>query len=76
MGKLFYSVDKISNGSAVLIDDDEQEQTIDLNLLPQNLKESDVLVFCNDSFTLDPNETNRRLAENQALLDKLLHKND
>ncbi|HDX9612650.1 TPA: DUF3006 domain-containing protein [Bacillus toyonensis] len=47
--------------------------TIDVprSKLPSNVKEGDVLIIENDTYTIDKNETDKRRREIQNLMDKL-----
>lgn len=47
--------------------------TIDVprSKLPSNVKEGDVLIVENDTYTIDKNETDKRRREIQNLMDKL-----
>ncbi|MBE7105760.1 DUF3006 domain-containing protein (plasmid) [Bacillus mycoides] len=47
--------------------------TIDVprSKLPSNVKEGDVLIIENDTYTIDNNETDKRRCEIQNLMDKL-----
>ncbi|MFA2567616.1 DUF3006 domain-containing protein [Bacillus wiedmannii] len=47
--------------------------TIDVprSKLPSNVKEGDILIIENDTYTIDKNETDKRRCEIQNLIDKL-----
>ena len=58
---MYYSVDRIEGNTAVLEDDDGKRRSIELLLLPENTKESDVLFEDeNGTFVKDDEEKDRR----------------
>ena len=58
---MYYSVDRIEENTAVLEDDDGKRRSIELLLLPENTKESDILFEDeNGTFVKDDEEKDRR----------------
>lgn len=64
---MYYSVDRIENGIAVLIDNDENTREVPLTQLPQGVGQSDVLWEENGAFRVDMDEKQRRQQRIRAL---------
>lgn len=73
-----YAVDRIVGDIAVLEDPDGGNPAIEIpvSALPEEIEEGDVVSFDpeNGSWAEDQEEKDRRMARNQALLEKLLKK--
>lgn len=55
-----YSVDRIENNTAVLIDEEKNRYTVAAALLPDAAKQGSVLVKSDGGYRLDEQETRRR----------------
>lgn len=63
-----YSIEKIENNIAVCENDDGEAIKLELSSLPPDVKEGDILLQSDNSFTLDRSETlerRRKMAELQ-----------
>lgn len=71
--QLYYSIDKIADGFAVLLPDEGEEQVVvPYGQLPLLAKEGDMLVRQDGQFVLAPEETRKRRAKIEELLHQLL----
>ncbi len=68
---LFYSVDRIVDGTAVCIDDNGDIYNISLDLIAGEIKEGSVLKITDDNFLIDVNEENARRESNFDLAESL-----
>lgn len=57
---MFYTIDRFEGDYAVLEDDDENRVNVKKALLPEMAKESDVLDFDGESYTVNAEETEKR----------------
>lgn len=57
---MFYTIDRFEGDYAVLEDDDENRVNIKKALLPEMAKESDVLDFDGEAYTVNAEETEKR----------------
>lgn len=57
---MFYTIDRFEGDYAVLEDDDENRVNVKRALLPVTAKESDVLVFDGETYTVNAEETEKR----------------
>lgn len=57
---MFYTIDRFEGDYAVLEDDDENRVNVKKALLPEMAKESDVLDFDGESYTVNADETEKR----------------
>ncbi|MCL2489077.1 MAG: DUF3006 domain-containing protein [Oscillospiraceae bacterium] len=64
---MYYSVDRIDEGWAVLIDDEENRLEIEVEKLPGGVGAADMLWFENGVWRLDGDEKARRQEEIRAL---------
>lgn len=75
-----YAVDRIVGYIAVLEDPDGENLPVEIpvSALPEEIEEGDVVSFDpeNGSWAEDQREKDKRLARNQALLEKLLKKSE
>ncbi len=67
------SIDRIENGFAVCENENKTFENIPLEMLPQGVKEGDVLRQDENGFALDREETQRRRKQAFDLLNKLLN---
>jgi len=72
---MFYSVDRIENGVAVLIDDDGNRFDIAAEKLPEKTGESDILFFDGEDYIISDDERKRRSNNIRSKLNKLNIKN-
>lgn len=70
-----WSVDRIENGIAVLVSDQDQVKELPVSELPADIKESDRLACTDNGWQVDREDTENRLQKNRDLLAKLLNKN-
>mgnify|MGYP002624872268 CR=1 FL=1 len=66
-----YTVDRVSEGIAVLETETGERRTLELAKLPENVKEGDCLVEMNGTFSLDSKRTTRRKRKLHAWLKAL-----
>ncbi len=66
-----YTVDRVSEGVAVLETETGERRSLGLAKLPENVKEGDCLVEMNGIFTLDAERTSRRKRKLHARLKAL-----
>ncbi len=66
-----YSIDRFEENIAVLIDENEAIQHISKELLPQEAKEGDILLFDGETYQLDKDATTARKEEVCSLIDQL-----
>lgn len=66
-----YSIDRFEENIAVLIDENEAIQHISKELLPQEAKEGDILLFDGETYQLDKDATAVRKEEVCSLIDQL-----
>ena len=57
---MFYTIDRFEGDYAVLEDDDENCVNVKKALLPEMAKESDVLDFDGEAYTVNAEETEKR----------------
>ena len=57
---MFYTIDRFEGDYAVLEDDDENRVNVKKALLPEMAKESDVLEFDGEAYTVNAEETEKR----------------
>lgn len=57
---MFYTIDRFEGDYAVLEDDDENRVNVKKALLPEMAKESDVLDFDGEAYTVNAKETEKR----------------
>ncbi len=57
---MFYTIDRFEGDYAVLEDDDENRVNVKKALLPEMAKESDVLDFDGEAYTVNAEETEKR----------------
>lgn len=57
---MFYTIDRFEGDYAVLEDDDENRVNVKRALLPVTAKESDVLDFDGETYTVNAEETEKR----------------
>lgn len=57
---MFYTIDRFEGDYAVLEDDDENRVSVKKTLLPEAAKESDVLDFDGETYTVNAEETEKR----------------
>ena len=71
-----YTIDRIEEDIAVLIDDDENKSDIPVSELPENLKEGDILRFDeeNETYMIDKNRTEQVKASFEKRFRKLFKK--
>ena len=72
-GYTVYTVDRIEENIAVLYDDEENESNVDVSLLPENIKESDIIRFNpeNGVYTIDTEKTAQVKADLEERFRKL-----
>lgn len=73
---MFFSIDRIDSGRAVLVGEDEKLLEISSSMLPKGAKEGDVLQYHQGKFTIDKERTDQRRKEVARMLAKLLNKPD
>ena len=73
---MFYTVDRIEDGIAVLYDDDENKTDIPVCKLPENINEGDILRFDgeNDAYIIDKEKTEQIKADLEERFKNLLKK--
>lgn len=69
---MFLSVDSITDGMALLIDDEGQTLELPVDFLPEGTREGDMLFYGRDGLVPAPDETEVRRAQAAGLLDALL----
>ncbi len=57
---MFYAVDRLEGGIAVLVDDEENTSTVERALLPEGVVQGDVLRLEEGRYQRDEEETARR----------------
>lgn len=57
---MFYTIDRFEGDYAVLEDDDENRVNVKKALLPEMARESDVLDFDGEAYTVNAEETEKR----------------
>lgn len=57
---MFYTIDRFEGDYAVLEDDDENRVNVKKALLPEMAKESDILDFDGEAYTVNAEETEKR----------------
>lgn len=70
----YYSVDRIEENIATLIDDDENKVEIDVSQLLKEVKEGDILKFENGKYVLDKDETMKRKERILSLQNRIFKK--
>lgn len=70
----YYSVDRIEENIATLIDDDENKVEIDVSQLLKDVKEGDILKFENGKYVLDKDETMKRKERILSLQNRIFKK--
>lgn len=68
---MFLSIDRIEDGYAVCVGEDGVSRKIALSLLPEGIREGDVLRAEGEQYILDRSETRRRRSKNAALQNKI-----
>lgn len=71
---MMYSLDRIEDGIAVLIDDNGDSVEVSSSALPEGAKEGDILNESEGVFSLCTDETALRRAEALAMQRKLMNK--
>lgn len=67
-----YVIDKIENDIAVLENiDDNSLKEVNIKLLPEGVKETDVLIFDGNSYILDSKEKEDRLARIKEKMERM-----
>ncbi len=66
-----FIIDRIEGNKAVLECENGDCVSLELNSLPKNIKEGDMLYFENDSYFLDADETKKRREKIKNLMDSL-----
>ncbi len=69
---MFFSVDRIISGRAVLIGQDGKPLEVPVNMLPNGTKEGDMLYYGKDGFTPAPEKTAERRSRVAGMLGVLL----
>ena len=69
-----YSIDRIEENIALLIDDDGKKIEIEVQQLPEGIREGDVLKSENGEYLSDEEETKRRKERILSLRNKLFKK--
>lgn len=67
----YYSVDRIEEDIAVLVDDQGEALEILLSQLPAEVKEGTVVSIFDGAYVIEQHETDRRRQEVQSLIDDL-----
>lgn len=67
----YFSIDRIIDAVAVLIDDNGEKQCISLKQLPSDVKAGDILIFDGNKYVFDPSKTEEKRKEAKALIDQL-----
>lgn len=73
---MFFSIDRIVQGTAVLIGEDKLPLEVPAAMLPQGAVAGDVLRYENGAFLPAPEETAQRRERVAAMLEKLLRRGD
>ena len=68
---MYYTVDRIEGGFAVLEDENGNVNDVKLNGLPDDVKESDILKFENDVYIIDAERTEQVKKDLENRLKKL-----
>ena len=68
-----YSVDRIVEKTAVLVDDDGNTKEVSVSSLPSAVKESDILIFDGTDYRINEEETKIKKEEVRSLIDSLFH---
>lgn len=71
---MWYSVDRLEETLAVLVDDEENCITVERARLPASIRPGDMLWYANDCYMPDAAETARRRAEIRRLEQRLRNK--
>ncbi len=66
-----YSVDRIEEHVAVLIDECEKTKMVSLDSLPTDITETDILIFDGETYQVSKDETDARKKEIGNLMDSL-----
>jgi hypothetical protein len=74
MEKEIYTLDRIEEGIAAVINSDNATLYISASRLPENSKSGDCFTFEKGCFFFDPEETEKRRKEIKNLLDEIITK--
>lgn len=66
-----FSIDRIEDELAVLIDDEGNVKKVSLKQLPPDVTEGDVLNFDGNKYVFDPSKTTAKRKEVKSLIDQL-----
>ena len=66
-----YVIDRIENDIVILEDGINNNIKVKKRLLPENIREGDVVDFYNDAYSINTEETKKRRVETLALLKKI-----
>lgn len=69
-----FSLDRIVNDKAVIVDKQGNSIHVDINLLPKDVKEGDVLLQNNHAFIVDKELTKQKQDKMQKMLNKITKK--
>lgn len=67
----YFSIDRIVDSVAVLIDDNGETQCISLEQLPSEVKAGDILLFDGSEYVFDFSKTEEKRKEVKTLIDQL-----
>lgn len=70
---MYYAVLAIEDGKIILENDMRERWVMEAKQIPFVVTESDVLLYANNCFVFDEEETMKRKKEIQNLFDELLH---
>ncbi|MDL2214162.1 DUF3006 domain-containing protein [Clostridia bacterium OttesenSCG-928-O13] len=73
---MFFSVDRIVSGKAMLIGEDKRPLEVSVDLLPPGTKEGDMLFYGKDGFSPAPDKTAERRTRVAGMLGTLLQMED
>jgi len=71
-----YTIDRIESDKAVAFDENDAEIIISLEVLPDNVKEGDILKFDGEEYIIDVEQTAKVEADIKARFEKLLKKKE
>ncbi len=69
---MFFTVDRVIPGGAVLVGEDGKTLKVSVHMLPQGAKEGEMLFYGKDGFTLAPEKTAERRSRMAGMLGELL----
>lgn len=70
---MYLSIDRLEENYAVCEDDNGNIVNIDLSLLPVEVRESDVIKYCDGEYHIEKKEAEQRKNANRALQNKLVN---